>query len=417
MTPIARLARPRVLLLGLAFGLAVSLLPAQPAGAAQRVTSTFFGMTDSDPTSFPSTRPGSIRLWDSGVTWRQVEIRPGVFDFSRLDAVVNAARSQRSDVLIVLGQTPRFHAQRPNASSLYGPGASSPPKLWAWKRYVRKVVVRYKGRGVDYQVWNEGNVPGFWSGTPSKLAALTKVTYNVVNNNDRAAKVVGPAFATRLKSQQKWLNSYFSQRTGGTRVGRWMDVVSLNLYPMTSDGPEASMSLLSTSRSILRRYGVSKPIWNTEINYGLQVGGGGTAKDITRRKEAAFVARTYVLNASNNVKRVYWYSWDLQKLANTQLTYATGSLTPAGRTYGVVKEWLQGTRAIGCSRNGSGTYTCTFRYADGVKRVYWNPSRRAAVRTVSSATRLTYQSGGSERIGGGKVIGVGFAPVMVRSRR
>jgi polysaccharide biosynthesis protein PslG len=338
MTPLAVLARPRALVLAIALGLAVTLLPAGPAGAAQRVTNRLFGMTDFDPTSFPASRPGSIRLWDSGVTWREIERSPGVFDFSRLDAAVNAARSKGSDVLIVLGQTPRFHAQRPNAAGLNAPGASSPPKLTPWKRYVRKVALRYKGRGVDYQVWNEGNVPGFWSGTPAKLAALTRITWNVLNNADPRAQVVSPAMATRLKSQQKWINAYYAQRTGGSRVGRWMDVVSLNLYPMTNDGPEASMSLLSTTRAILRRYGVTKPVWNTEINYGLQVGGGGTARNITRRKEAAFVARTYVLNAANNVKRVFWYSWDLQELANTQLTYRNGSLTPAGKTYGVVKE-------------------------------------------------------------------------------
>ena len=417
MTPLAVLARPRALVLALALGLAVTLLPAGPASAAPKVTNRLFGMTDSDASTFPVVRPGAIRLWDSGVTWRQLEIRPGVFDFTRLDAAVNAARAKGSDVLLVLGQTPRFHAQRPNASSFYGPGASSPPKLWAFKRYLRKLANHYKGRGLDYQVWNEGNVPGFWSGTPAKLAQLTKVTHNVLANVDPKAQVVGPAFATRLKSQQKWIDKFFAQRTGSVRVGRWMDVVSLNLYPLTNDGPEASMALLATTRSILRRYGVSKPIWNTEINYGLQVGGGGVARNITRRKEAAFVARTYALNAANNVKRVYWYSWDLQDLANTQLTYRNGSLTPAGKTYGVVKGWLQGTRALGCSRNGSGTYTCTFRYADGVKRVYWNPSRKASIQTVSSATRLYYQSGGDERVRGGKTVGVSFAPVMVRSRR
>jgi hypothetical protein len=410
-------ARPRTLAVALALGVAAALLPAHPADAATRVNGRYFGMTDSDVSTFPSARPGAVRLWDSGVTWREIETAPGHFDFARLDAAVNTARSKGSDVLLVLGQTPRFHAVRPGASSFYAPGASSPPKLWAWKRYVRKVAARYKGRGLDYQVWNEGNVPGFWSGTPAKLAELTKVTYKVLNNVDPKADVVSPALATRLAGQRKWLRTFYAQRTGGARVARWTDVTSLNLYPLTNQGPEASMRLLAASRTMLRNLGVTKPIWNTEINYGLQIGGGGEARDISRRKEAAFVARTYVLNAANNVKRVYWYSWDLQNLANTQLTYATGSVTPAGNTWGVVRSWLKGTRSLGCSRAGNGTYTCTFKYGSGVKRVYWNPSRKTSVKTVSSATRLTYQTGGSTAIRGGKRIGVDFAPVMVRSRR
>ena len=54
--------------------------------------------------------------------------------------------------------------------------------------------------------------------------------------------------------------------------------------------------------------------------------GGGSARRTSRpAKQAAYVARTYVLNAANNVKRVYWYSWDLQNLANTLLTYDNDS--------------------------------------------------------------------------------------------
>ncbi len=76
------------------------------------------------------------------------------------------------------------------------------------------------------------------------------------------------------------------------------------------------MTLLTAVRTMLKQAGVTKPVWNTEINYGLL--GGGTAKRITASKQAAYVARTFMLNAANNVKRVYWYSWDLQNLANTR---------------------------------------------------------------------------------------------------
>ena len=39
------------------------------------------------------------------------------------------------------------------------------------------------------------------------------------------------------------------------------------------------MTLLAAVRTMLKQAGVTKPIWNTEINYGLL--GGGTAKRIT----------------------------------------------------------------------------------------------------------------------------------------
>ncbi len=107
-----------------------------------------------------------------------------------------------------------------------------------------------------------------------------------------------------------------------SRSAHWVDVVSLQLYPGPKERPEHSMALLAAARSVLTSEGVHKPIWNTEINYGLQIGGGGTASKISTRRQAAYVARTYVLNAANGVKKVFWYSWDLQSLANTKLTYS-----------------------------------------------------------------------------------------------
>lgn len=413
----AHLLSARALALAVALGLAVTLLPAEPSLAAgQRVNKRLFGMTDGDPVTWPDAKIGALRLWDSGVTWREIETRPGVFDFSRLDAQISAARSHGARPLLVLGMTPQFHAKRRNVDGVYGKGSTSPPKLWAWKRYVAKVAKRYKGT-VDYQVWNEANVAEFWRGSPRAMANLTKVTSKVVGRHDKWGKIVSPALATRLTGQRSWLRKFFAQRTGGRPVAGWVDIVSLNLYPLPKQGPEASMRLLAASRTMLARLGVRKQIWNTEINYGLQTGGGGTAKNISRRKEAALVGRTYVLNAANNVKRVFWYSWGMQDLANTQLTYRNGSLTPAGVGYSVVRDWLVRGRILGCARSGNGTYTCTVRYSRGVKRIYWNPSRRVTVRTATSATHVTTMSGDRTKIRGGKSIRVKFSPVMVRSRR
>ena len=108
-TVLARLA-----VMVVAVGLATSVLPATSASAATaRIPAGFFGMTDHDPTSWPTQPVGAVRLWDTGVTWRDIETSNGVFDFSRLDAQVAAARSHHARVLIVLGQTPRFHTSRP----------------------------------------------------------------------------------------------------------------------------------------------------------------------------------------------------------------------------------------------------------------------------------------------------------------
>lgn len=409
--------RLRFLIVALAMAAMAMPITAQPAAASERISRSFFGMTDGDPTSWPVAPVGALRLWDSGVTWRQIEVRPGVFSFTGLDQQVRVARANGARPLLVLGMTPRFHAVRPNTWGVYGSGSASVPKTWAWKRYVAKVVGRYGSR-VDYQVWNEANVGSFWAGTPAKMAELTKIASRVVAAKAPAARVVSPALAVRLTGQRKWLRDFYAQRVGGRRVAGWVDVVSLNLYPLPGDGPEDSRTLLAASRTMLRAAGVRKPIWNTEINYGLKTGGGGVARDISREKEAAFVARTYILNAADGVKRVFWYSWQLQDLANTEMTLRDGvTRTRAGIAYSVVYKWLAGTRMQGCSRDGRGTYLCTVKASDGVRRIIWNPSRKVTYRTMKSATRWTGLQGVTHPLNGGESLRVGQSPVMVRSAR
>jgi hypothetical protein len=397
---------------------ALVALPAAPADAAthRRVAASFFGVHDSSPTTWPDAPVGTVRLWDSGVSWRDIETADGVYDFRTLDAQVAAARAHHAKVLLVLGQTPRFHSSHPRRWGFHGYGAASMPAKASWIDYVYTVVRRYRGQHLDYQVWNEANVAGFWNGTPRQMARLTRWTARVVANNDPRAKVVAPALAVRLTGQRRWLRTFYGTRVGRRPVASYVDVVSLNLYPKAKQGPEASMKLLGAARTMLARAGVHRPIWNTEINYGLR--GGAAAGNIARAREAAFVARTLVLNAESNVKRMFWYAWDLQRLANTELTFADGTtLTRAGVAYKVARGWLLGTRTRGCARDRRGTWSCVVRSARGVKRVYWHPGGRVTVHTVRSARVLVDLRGHRTRLHGRTGIRVGGAPVMVRSRR
>ena len=101
-------------------------------------------------------------------------------------------------------------------------------------------------------------------------------------------------------------------------------------YSGRMGNPEDSIKLLAKAKQNLAAGLVpaTKPIWNTEINYGMQSGslGGTKAATITAERQAAYVIRTYLLNAARGIKRVYWYSYDMSylpsggTLGNTRLT-------------------------------------------------------------------------------------------------
>jgi polysaccharide biosynthesis protein PslG len=424
--------RARTPLLGLAVAaLAVALAaPAGPAEAAKapRITSEFFGVHHQGlhadgPIGWPQAPVGSVRLWDNGVSWREIEVAPGVFDWALLDAEIAKARANGASVLLVLGQTPAFHSTKPGRASTYGPGASAMPTKAAWTAYVRAVAYRNRtvwGGVADFQVWNEANVPGYWSGTPAQMAQLTSWTDRALRAAGSSATLVAPAMVTRLTSQRKWIDSYYKQRVRRKNVSAYVDAVSFQLYPAPSAGPEAAMTLLAAARRILARHGVNKPIWNTEVNYGL-VGGpsaGATARGISVERQVANVLRTFALNAGNRVRRVYWYSWDLQGIANTPLVAADRiTLTSAGRAFLTARSWLLRSRPTGCSKARNGTWTCTFTTSTQTRRVVWNPGKTVRYDVPRGRTQLTTWSSVTGTRPTSRRVRVGTVPVLFSTPR
>ncbi|CAI9403322.1 hypothetical protein HIDPHFAB_03957 [Nocardioides sp. T2.26MG-1] len=413
----------RAVLLGLIPLLMVGASLVSAPAQAQRVSPDFFGMHDANIAggSVPGVTVGSVRLWDTGTSWRQIEKRPGRFDFRALDKAVNTARDAGLRPMIVLGQTPRFHASKPKAAGWYGKGASSmPTKISAWKSYVTKVAKRYK-TSVDYQIWNEPNVVGFWSGSVSQMAQLTAVGSAAINKAvGRTATIVAPSFPLRLASQRAWFKKYWASKVGGKGIAAMVDVVSVNPYPLANQAPEASVTLLSLAKRALPQQARRKPMWNTEINYGLR--GGATAKQIPDARQAAYVARTLLLNAGASVKRVYWYSWRINGIANTHLVENDGTtLTPGGRAWEVARSWIVDADLTSCAVTGTGQlkglYTCTVRVgADEVRRIYWKPTGSAVQVTTSATTTSWTDLGGTTTTHvGPTTLTVGGAPVMVSS--
>ncbi len=380
----------------------------------------FFGMHDADPVgaSWPQAPVGSVRVWDSGAVWNQVETAPGTYDFSRLDAIVAAAKDHRASAVIVLGQTPVFHSRHPKKVGAYGAGAASMPKMAAWKAYVRAVVERYNAPDVAFQVWNEANVEGYWNGTYRQMAKLTAAARAVVDSVSPTPTLVAPAMATRTLGQRAGLRMLYAAKVRGARVGDLVDVVSLQLYPEDGQGLERKTALLTEARRILGLQGVpaDKPVWDTEINFGLQ--GGEPATPASPEQQMTNVAMSYLLDAADGVDRVYWYSWDLKTIANTELSGEDGAPTGAGRAFDTVHRWLLGSHADSCTPADKGVWVCTLTTPSGPATVFWNPddSGTRQVRTAFGATSAeTLGSTAVELPLGGTTLEVGQLPVLVTS--
>jgi hypothetical protein len=407
------------------------VLGTAPADARDvRVRHSLYGVHDASLSSFSAVHEGSIRLWDAGVQWREIEKKKGHYSWARLDQLVTAAQDAHADVTFVIAMTPRFYASS---------ATKAPRSLAPFKRFVRAVMKRYKvfhgSRGIAaYQVWNEANISNFWTGTQRQMATLARAADQVRDQVDPKATLVAPPMTMRLGYQQDWMKKFYAVRLGGTPVWRHVDAIALNLYPLPTYGhragtPEDSMALLKLARARLRHDHVpgSKPIWNTEVNYGLTSGkdAGQPARKITDQLQASYVVRTYLLNAARGVKRVFWYRYDMNRvpgggpLGNTLLSRPgdPSVVTPAGHALVRAQQWMHGTLAgshgqAPCAKDAHGTYHCVVRDSSGTRRIYWNPFRTAKVRLAGNAHHLHGVLGGSTTVRPHATIKVGRAPVM-----
>src|SRR5579862_751962 len=356
----------------------VALLSARADGkfqlvpSAERIPPNFFGMHIHHATTgtpWPSVPIGGWRLWDALVAWPQIEPKKGQWNFGLLDQYVALAEERRTGVLLPLGLSPQWASARPLESSVYQPGnASEPADNADWKNYVTAVVSRYKGRIEAYEIWNEPNNKGFWTGDMTKMVALTREASEIIHRIDPAASVVSPAATTN--SGIAWLTQFLN--LGG---GKYVDVISYHFY-VSPQPPEMMVPLIQQVRQIMRDTGVAeKPLWNTES--GWQVPKPFPSADLA----AAYLARAYILNWAAGVSRFYWYAWDNHNWVSIQTTEPDNrTLTPSGQAYRTVQRWLSEAELNNCDENADHVWSCRLTRNGVPNWILWNPLQTVAER-------------------------------------
>ncbi len=90
-----------------------------------------------------------------GAAWNHVEPRPGIFDWSNVDAAVLAARANGTKVLFVLTGPAPYWAQSPPGDP--SSGSATPAKPATFAKFASAAATRYKDHVSTWEIWNEPN--------------------------------------------------------------------------------------------------------------------------------------------------------------------------------------------------------------------------------------------------------------------
>jgi len=320
-----------------------------PCEASQLASNSQYGMhihKFHDPRFVPKGEFGSWRLWDSGVTWGQVQPARDGWNFRRLDLALDIGERLGLEVGITLGPTPEWASARPSEHSLMGLGAAAEPlNLSDWDIYVETLAKRYKGRLKFYEIWNEPSTSAFFTGSVETMVELARRAYKIIKAIDPSALVLTPSPAKMASI--RWLTSYIE--AGG---GQYADILGFHFYT-DQDHPDALIELISRVKDVVRPKFPNMPIWNTES--GLRF---APIRDQSLNSQqgipssSAHLATWVILGSCMGLGRFFYYAWDD---ANVGLVDdrqgGSERITLAG--WRAARRWLLGSKLSRCERAGN----------------------------------------------------------------
>ena len=343
-------------------------------GSSAEITLKFFGMhiNHREEHGWPPFRFGTYRLWDSQTNWFQINPQKGTYDWSVLDRRLKDAQEHGADALYTFGKTPRWASSRPDDHSECGdsPGSCGPPGDLKedgsgpdqyWRDFVTAIVKHANGRIQYWEIWNEPFNAMYWKGTFPQMVRMAKDAQEIIKNLDPSATVLTPCGGLRNEKAMAWMNQYLA--AGG---GQYADGISFHAYIRI---PENIAGFIQNFRHMLQQYGqASKPIFDTEGSWNPN----GEPED-----PISDIARLHIIQASEGVSLVVWYSWDNRKLG-TLWTPEEGS-RPAAKAYEQLQDWLTGATFERPCENKNGVWTCDMRKGGSQARIVWfaNPGANA----------------------------------------
>ena len=250
------------------------------------------------------------------IPWSAVELAPGQFDWSEVDAIVSAAQQSGLRILFSVDKAPSFY-QRPSGGAI----PSDPTTL---RTFMQTMATRYAGKVQAYEIWNEENLSremGVGNVAPANYLPILEAGASGVRAGDPAALVLlgapsptGANIAGQSIDDLTYLQQLYALNNG--EVKSFYDALSAhpsgfsnppNCTPATplcslsggfnNDDSFFAFTRVGEYRTVMMQQGeATKKIWFTEFGYcsnPTPPAGFEYCSSLTEQNQADFLVRAY----------------------------------------------------------------------------------------------------------------------------
>ena len=203
-------------------------------------------------------------------------------------------------------------------------------------------------------------------------------------------------------------NEYLTQLGA---IGWPVDGYAVHTYPRAAGGPDArAMAIAQFKQMLVLAKAPVKPIWDTEINYGL-AGLTEPRRVISGVEAQGYLAQTFIDSVRLGVSHVDWYLWFPQDydLLGVQLNPSTPGTIAAWQW---THEQLVGASLTACSSSGDAVVCGFVKGASRYVLAYSSTGAPATVAVPAGLSTACGIDGACTPVSGGKVT-VGISPVRV----
>lgn len=369
-----------------------------PPDSNNTIPASYFGMHHVNRTNWPTVDFGSHGK-GTIVNWGYVEKTKGTYDWSNLDAWVDTVEAKGYKFIFANSSVPVWASSnqaacRPTFTG--GPTVceTGVTDLADWERFMRALVIRYKGR-LDYELWNEPD--SSFKSPMGDFVKMMNLAHSIIREIDPAAKIGTPCPNSPASD---FLDRFFT--AGGVKD---YDFYSFHGYLNSSrTTPEKRVADIAKVKSIRDKWGLSHlPIWNTE-------GAWDPSATFTTAQKVAYVARYHLLQWSLGVKRFYWYAWDEPVWG----TLWNGSLLPQGLAYQQIYDWMVGAEMTQPCQASGDVWTCELSRPNGYRGlVVWNVAGDSTF--TPPPGYQTYRTLEGSRSAVGNTVTIGIKPILLEA--